>query len=59
MYRTIDNPHRPKPLYSVDPSYEGDTLCCVPSSPEEMRAAMASLLTIIIMIKVQILLHHR
>jgi creatinine amidohydrolase len=39
MDRAIDNPHKPKPLYSVDPSFEGDTLCYVPSSREEMKAA--------------------
>ncbi len=39
MDRAVDNPHPPKALYSVDPSFEGDTLCYVPSSPEEMKAS--------------------
>jgi creatinine amidohydrolase len=37
--RAKDNPHRGRPLYSVDPSFDGDTLCYVPSSLEEMRQA--------------------
>jgi len=37
MDRAIDNPHPAGNLYSVDPSYQEDTLCYVPSSPEEMR----------------------
>ncbi len=39
MDRAVDNPHTPKTLYSVDPSHKGDTLCYVPSSPAEMKAA--------------------
>jgi len=35
--RAIDNPHPEKKLYSVDPSFAGDTLCYVPSSPKEMK----------------------
>lgn len=35
--RAIDNPHPENKLYSVDPSFEGDTLCYVPSSPKEMK----------------------
>lgn len=38
MDRAIDNPHPANRLYSVDPSFTGDTLCYVPSSPEEMKA---------------------
>ena len=37
MDRAIDNPHSEKKLYSVDPSFAEDTLCYVPSSPEEMK----------------------
>lgn len=37
MDRAVDNPHKKNPLYSVDPSFEGDTLCYVPSSPEQME----------------------
>ncbi|THB80694.1 MAG: creatininase family protein [Desulfobacteraceae bacterium] len=36
--RAIDNPHGPARLYSVDPNFKDDTLCYVPSSPEEMKA---------------------
>ena len=36
LERAIDNPHPEKKLYSVDPSFNGDTLCYVPSSAEEM-----------------------
>ena len=35
--RAVDNPHKKNPLYSVDPSFEGDTLCYVPSSPDQME----------------------
>lgn len=38
MDRAIDNPHSKKHLYSVDPSYRGDTLCYVPSSATEMKS---------------------
>jgi creatinine amidohydrolase len=38
MDRAKDNPHRHQQLYHVDPSYPGDTLCYVPSSPTEQRA---------------------
>lgn len=37
MDRAVDNPHSQNSLYSVDPSFAGDTLCYVPSSPAEMR----------------------
>ncbi len=37
MDRVQDYPHQPRTLYSVDPSYRGDTLCYVPSSPEEQK----------------------
>ncbi|MBA3010324.1 MAG: creatininase family protein [Proteobacteria bacterium] len=37
MDRAIDNPHPKSELYSVDPSYTEDTLCYLPSSPEEMK----------------------
>ena len=36
MERAVDNPHPPRQLYSVDPSYADDTLCYVPSSKAEM-----------------------
>ena len=39
MDRAVDNPHGVKPLYSVDPSYAGDTMCYVPSSVYEMKAS--------------------
>ncbi len=39
MERAVDNPHRGRPLYSVDPAFTGDTLCYVPSSEAEMRDA--------------------
>ena len=39
MDRAIDNPHPKNKLYSVDPSYQEDTLCYVPSSLEEMKAS--------------------
>ncbi len=42
MDRAIDNPHAGKKLYSVDPSFPSDTLCYVPSSLEEMKAATLS-----------------
>ncbi len=38
MERAVDNPHRERPLYHVDPGHGGDTLCYVPSSPAEMAA---------------------
>lgn len=37
LERAIDNPHSSKELYSVDPSFDGDTLCYVPSSEAEMK----------------------
>ncbi len=37
MDRAVDNPHSKNSLYSVDPSFAGDTLCYVPSSPAEMQ----------------------
>jgi creatinine amidohydrolase len=37
MDRAVDNPHPSRKLYSVDPSYPGDTLCYVPSSEAEMK----------------------
>jgi creatinine amidohydrolase len=36
MERAVDNPHRHPHRYHVDPKYSGDSLCYVPSSPEEM-----------------------
>ena len=36
MDLAVDNPHRHQTLYHVDPKYGGDTLCYIPSSPEEM-----------------------
>lgn len=38
LERAIDNPHSKKELYSVDPSFKGDTLCYVPGSVQEMKA---------------------
>jgi creatinine amidohydrolase len=37
MDRAVDNPHQKNSLYSVDPSFEGDTLCYVPSSSKQME----------------------
>ncbi len=37
MDRAVDRPHQKQALYSVDPSFEGDTLCYVPLSPDEMQ----------------------
>jgi len=37
MERARDNPHRHRKLYHVDPKYDGDTLCYVPSSPAEQE----------------------
>ena len=37
MERAKDHPHKPHPLYHVDPAYPGDTLCYVPSSPAEQE----------------------
>jgi creatinine amidohydrolase len=39
MERAKDNPHPRRDLYHVDPGFCGDTLCYVPSSPEEARAS--------------------
>lgn len=35
--KAIDNPIKPVELYSVDPNYEKDTLCYVPSSMEDAK----------------------
>lgn len=40
MDRAVDNPHPPHPLYSVDPSFEGDTLCYVPSTRAQMAESV-------------------
>ena len=40
MEKAQDNPIEPSPLYSVDPSFEGDTLCYVPSTAEHMMKAV-------------------
>jgi len=37
MERAKDNPHVENSIYHVDPRFPGDTLCYVPSSPEEMN----------------------
>jgi len=37
LEKAVDNPIKGKKLYSVDPSYEKDTLCYVPSSIEEAK----------------------
>jgi creatinine amidohydrolase len=42
MERAVDHPHAQRPLYHVDPGHGGDTLCYVPSSPEEMKALAAA-----------------
>jgi creatinine amidohydrolase len=43
MERAKDNPHRPPPLYHVDPGYPGDTLCYVPSTvPEQEQTVLPS-----------------
>lgn len=36
MDRSVDNPHQHHARYHVDPKYQGDSLCYVPSSPAEM-----------------------
>ena len=41
MDRVKDTTHEITPLYHVDPSYRGDTLCYVPSSVEEQQAFVA------------------
>lgn len=38
MERATDNPLVGNSFYHVDPRFPGDTLCYVPSSPEEMKA---------------------
>jgi creatinine amidohydrolase len=38
--RVRDFVHEPTPLYNVDPSYPGDTLCYIPSSPKEMAESV-------------------
>ena len=40
MDRAVDNPHPPAALYSVDPCFEGDTLCYVPSTKTQMADAV-------------------
>jgi creatinine amidohydrolase len=42
MDRAVDHAHVQRPLYHVDPGHGGDTLCYVPSSPDEMRAQAAA-----------------
>ena len=42
MDRAVDYPHPPRPLYSVDPRFGGDTLCYVPSSEAEMASSVAA-----------------
>ena len=37
MERAKDNPHLENPIYHVDPRFPGDTLCYIPSSPDEMK----------------------
>lgn len=39
LEKAIDNPIKDTPLYSVDPTYEHDTLCYVPSTLEHAKAA--------------------
>jgi creatinine amidohydrolase len=38
MEKAIDNPHTSQPLYSVDPAFDGDTLCYVPGTTQDMAA---------------------
>jgi len=38
MERAKDHPHQHRQLYHIDPRYDGDTLCYVPSSPAEQEA---------------------
>ena len=40
MERAKDNPHATDSLYHVDPRSSCDTLCYVPSSPEQMVASV-------------------
>ena len=37
LEKAEDNPHKPAPLYSVDPAYAKDTLCYVPSTRQAMQ----------------------
>lgn len=39
LEKAVDNPIKDTPLYSVDPTYEHDTLCYVPSSLAHAKAA--------------------
>ena len=39
LEKAVDNPIKDTPLYSVDPTYEHDTLCHVPSSLAHAKAA--------------------
>lgn len=38
--RSRDHPHRPKPLYHIDPRDGRDTLCYVPATLSDMRATL-------------------
>jgi creatinine amidohydrolase len=38
LSRAKDNPHRPRPLYHIDPRDSRDTLCYVPATREELQA---------------------
>jgi len=40
MERVKDNKQEHQPLYHVDPRYSGDTLCYVPSSPDELGVSV-------------------
>lgn len=40
MNKAVDNPVIPHPLYSVDPSFSGDTLCYVPSTVKDMKKSI-------------------
>ena len=42
MERAVDNPHQDRALYHVDPRYDGDTLCYVPSSEKEMAPSVTA-----------------
>lgn len=40
MEKAKDNPVAPRPLYSVDPAFHGDTLCYVPSTASQMMSSV-------------------
>lgn len=40
LEKAQDNPAQSHPLYSVDPAFTGDTLCYVPSTPQDMQKSV-------------------